>query len=145
LQALEQVPCNDKECTLIFDAMSIRQQLCWSEVDHRYMGYCDYGNNFNLEGNEIEAKEVLVFMVVSLKGKWKWPIGYFFKNGMLSTTLTELIKTALVLTNKAKLKVRSITCDGENANISALKILGCNVFPPDHQNIKNFFIHPVEN
>lgn len=111
LQALEQVPCEDKDCTLIFDAMSIWQQLCWSEVDHRYISYCNYGNNFNFEGNEIEAKEVLVFMVVSLKGKWKWPIAYFFKTGMLSATLAELIKTALILTSKAKLKVRSITCD----------------------------------
>lgn len=71
LQALEQVPCEDKDCILIYDGMSIRQQICWSEVDHRYIGYCDYGNDFNIEGNEIEAKEVLAFMVVSLKGKWK--------------------------------------------------------------------------
>lgn len=64
---------------------------------------------------------------------------------MLSATLAELIKTALILTSKAKLKVRSITCDGENANVSALKILGCNIFHENHQDIKNFFIHPTEN
>lgn len=49
--------------------MAIREQLCWSQADHRYIGY--YGNNLNFEKNETEAKEVLVFMVVNLKGKWK--------------------------------------------------------------------------
>jgi len=138
LQALEQVPCEDKDCILIYDGMSIRQQICWSEVDHRYIGYCDYGNDFNIEGNEIEAKEVLAFMVVSLKGKWKWPIAYFLKHGMLSTTLAELIKTALILTSEVKLRVRSITCDGENTNISALNKLGCNVFSENYEDIRNF-------
>lgn len=71
LERLQQVPDEDKDCALIFDGMAIRQQLVWSKADHKCVGYCDYGNNFNFEGKETEAKEVLVFMVVNLKGKWK--------------------------------------------------------------------------
>jgi len=84
-------------------------------------------------------------MVVNLKGKWKWPIAYFLKNGMSSTTLTELIKTALILTSNIQLRIRSITCDAESTNVSAFNILGCNLFPSNHQDIKNFFSHPVNN
>lgn len=76
LQKLKEVPSEDRDCNLVFDGMAIRQQLCWNETEHKFMDYCDYDNNYNIEGNDIQAKEALVFMVVSLKGKWKWPIGY---------------------------------------------------------------------
>lgn len=125
--------------------MAIRQQLCWNETEHKFVGYCDYGNNYNIEENEIQVKEALVFMVVSLKGKWKWLIGYILKNGMLSATLAELINTALKLTAEVNLKVRSVTCDGEKVNVSAFKILGCNLFPDNHEEIVNSFPHPSEN
>lgn len=144
-EVLQRIPDEDKDCNLIFDGMEIRQQLCWDKVEQKYVGYCDYGNNFNFEGNEIEAKEALVFMIVNLKAKWKWPIGYFLKNGMSSTTLVELIKTVLILTAEVKLRVKSITCDGETVNVSALKILGCNLFPHNYQNIVNYFKYPTEN
>jgi len=80
LEKLQQVPDEDKDCALIFDAIVIRQQLVWNKADHKCIDYCDYGNTFNFEGNETEAKEALVFMMVNLKGKWKWPIAYFLKN-----------------------------------------------------------------
>lgn len=57
--------------------MAIRQQLCWSQTENKFVGYCDYDNDLNFEKKETEAKEVLVFMLVNLKGKWKWPIAYF--------------------------------------------------------------------
>lgn len=145
LEELKKLSCEDKDCCLIFDAMSIRKQLCWSEVDHKYVGYCDYGNNFNFETNETEATEALVFMLVNIKGKWKCPIAYFFKNGMQSTTLAELIKTALILTSNVNLKVRAITCDGVSVNISALHSLGCKLLPNNHEDIVNYFDHPSEH
>lgn len=45
------------------------------------LGICDYGNKTTIEDSETYATEVkLVFMLVSLSEKWKWPIGYFFIN-----------------------------------------------------------------
>lgn len=83
-------------------------------------------------------------MVVNLKGKWKWPIAYFFKNSMPSATLAELINTALILTSKRKLRIRSITCDAESINVSAFNKLGA-ISSSNHQDIKNFIIHPIDN
>lgn len=145
LEILEKIPDEDKDCALIFDGMAIRQQLCWSQTENKFVGYCDYGNELNFEKKETEAKEVLVFMLVNLKGKWKWPIAYFLKNKMSSMVLAELIKTALTLTAQIKLKIISVTCDGEAVNTSALNILGCNIFPDNLEEIINFFIHPTEN
>jgi len=104
LEILEKIP--DEECALIFDGMSIRQQLCWSQTENKFVGYCDYGNDLNFEKKETEAKEVLVFMLVNLKGKWKWLIAYFLKSKMSSIVLAELIKSINVNnTNKIKNKI----------------------------------------
>lgn len=91
--------------------MSIRQQICWSEVDHRYIGYCDYGNDFNIERNEIEAKEV-GFHDGKFKRKVEVTNSIFFKTwnaiNNFSGNLAELIKTALILTSKIKSKINNL-------------------------------------
>lgn len=46
--------------------MAIRQQVLLDEYTHRFVGFCDYGNNISLENNENTAKEALIFMLVSL-------------------------------------------------------------------------------
>lgn len=62
---------------------------------------------------------------------------------MNSSVLAQLIKVALTLTSKVNIKVRSITCDGESTNCSALRELGCNIFTDTYDNIINFFQHPT--
>ncbi|EFN66196.1 THAP domain-containing protein 9, partial [Camponotus floridanus] len=125
LCALKELNDEDKDCCLIFDSMAIRQQLIWDQKKHKYIGFCDYGNNINLENKDTEATEALVFMLISLKGVWKWPIAYFFKHGMSAMTLAELIKTAFILTTEAGLRIRAVTCDGDS----------------NYKNINNFFPH----
>lgn len=65
-------------------------------------------------------------MLVSLNGKWKIPIGYFFQNKLSAVTQVELIRSALSLSHNAGLRVGGgVTCDGSYTNILSLKILGC--------------------
>lgn len=91
--------------------MAIRKQIIWDKKSNQFLGHCDYGDQFNIEGPETPATEALVFMLIGLNGKWKWPIGYFFINKINSTTLAELIKSALILTSNVGLQVQSVTCD----------------------------------
>lgn len=123
--------------------MAIRQQILWDEKNKKFVDFSNYGNDINLEKNETIAKEALVFMIVSYNGKWKWLIAYFLKNSITSTILVELINTALILTADVGIKIRSVTCDGENTNCAALKELGCNIFTNKFENIKNDFKHPT--
>jgi len=143
LNALKKFPEEDKDCALLLDSMAIRQQILWDEKNNKFVGYSDYGNDINLERNETLAKEALVFMLVSYNGKWKWPIAYFFKNSISSKILAELINTALILTAEVGIRVRSLTCDGENTNCAALKELGCTIFVHKFENLKNEFPHPT--
>jgi len=46
----------------------------------KYVEFSDYSNELDLEGTNIPVTEVLVFMLVSLNGKWKVPVGYVFQN-----------------------------------------------------------------
>ena len=78
-EAMKMFPNLDKDCTLMVDGMSIRKQLIWDTKSKSYLGFCDYGNDINLEPKKTEAKEALVMMVVGLRRRWKWPIGEFLK------------------------------------------------------------------
>lgn len=55
LDSLQTLDANDKHCTLAFDAMSIRKQIIWNDKNNKFLGYCDFGNNLDLEGNETPA------------------------------------------------------------------------------------------
>lgn len=142
---LKNLPSDDKDCNMIFDSMSIRQQLLWNEQEGKIVGYVDYGNDIHIEEKDSLANESLVFMLVAFNGKWKWPIGYFLKKSLSAAILAELILTALSLTSESDLKVRSITCDGASVNVSALNKLGCNIYSDNYESIINNFKHPTRD
>lgn len=85
--------------------MAIKKQILWDKKVDKFIGLSDYGNELDLEGNDTPATEVLVFMLVSLNGKWKCPVGYFLQNKVNSATQAELIKTALTITHNTGLRV----------------------------------------
>lgn len=145
LEGLKNLPAEDKDCTLMFDGMSIHEQILWDQAYNRSAGYCDYDNYITLELKEATAKKALVFMLVSLNGKWKWPIGYFLKHSITANILKELVLTALTLTAQAQLHVHVVVCDAEAVNCSTLQQLGCNIFANSFNNLKNSFQHPTLN
>lgn len=72
------------------------------------MGNCDYGNEIDIDGIDTPASEVLVFMLVSINGRWKLPVGYFLQNKITAIAQTELIKSALTHAYEADLNVCSV-------------------------------------
>jgi hypothetical protein len=139
LQALNGLDEKEKNCCLIFDSMAIKQQITWSGEKHKYIGFCDYGNAVSLKNNDVEAKEALVFLLVSLKRAWKWPIAYFLVNKTSLAILCQLIKNVLILCREYNLRVHSVTFDGDACNCSAINMLGAEIFTEDYRQIKNSF------
>lgn len=115
-EEISKFPSQSRNCNLVFDSMAIHKQLIWDDCKKRYIGTCDYGNGITIEDTKGYATEVLAFMLVSLSGKWKWPIAYFLINKITATILSELIKTALSLSYKSGIKIWSVTCDGAHVN-----------------------------
>lgn len=135
----------DRQCNLVIDEMKIKKATLWDRHKLKTYGFCDYGLNLKLESTSKIAKNALVFMLVSIKGKFKWPIAYFLTNSVNATSQTELIKTAIALCHENNIKIRSVTCDGPKVNISTLNRLGCSIYENSYEEIKNFFPHPVTN
>jgi len=140
--ALKNLNPDDKHCSLMFDAMSIKKQILWDEKLQKFVGNCDYGNEIDIEGIDTPASEVLVFMLVSINGRWKLPVGYFLQNKITAIAQAELIKSALTHAYDSGLNVCSVTCDGAYTNFSSLKILGCE-FGSSYDDIKCWFEHPI--
>ncbi|KYN29019.1 THAP domain-containing protein 9 [Trachymyrmex cornetzi] len=112
------------------------RKLIWNKSKKKFIGMCEYGNNTIMEDSETPATEVLVFMLVSLTGKWKWPIAYFFINKISTSIQVKLIKTALILSQQSGIKVWSITCDGAYVNYSTMNLLGCDLYVDDYSKLK---------
>ncbi|KAL4121355.1 hypothetical protein QTP88_013884 [Uroleucon formosanum] len=79
---------------------------------------------------ESAATEVLVFLLLNLKKKWKWPIGYWFVDKIKSTVQSQLIKMVIIECNEFGIKIINVTCDGAYAYLSTFKILGCDLDQP---------------
>jgi len=85
---------------------------------------------------ESPATEALVFLIVSVTGKFKCPIGYFLCDKVNASILSTIVSDAIKMLAECGVKVHSITCDGTNANVAAIKILGADIKAGDY-----FFYH----
>lgn len=124
--------------------MALRKQILWSDKFNKFVGYCDFGGELQLEGLDVPATEALVFMLVSLNGRWKLPIAYILQNKISAIAQAELVKTVLDHTYQAGITVWGITCDGAYTNSARMKILGCDT-GNNYNDIKCWFPHPVNN
>ncbi|GFO46762.1 THAP domain-containing protein 9 [Plakobranchus ocellatus] len=65
----------DKECTLIFDEMTIKEAVVYNIRDDEIMGFEDYG------------KRGLVFLARGLTSNWKQSFVFFLSRGTVKDTL----------------------------------------------------------
>lgn len=143
-EALQYFPTEDKDCNLVLDGMSIRKQILWDSKNEKFIGYCDFGNDLQLQNVDTPATEALVFMLVSINGKWKWPIGYFLQTKSSANIQAELMRTAINLSIKYGLRVLSVTCDGTFSNFSSLSYLGCTI-RGNIDDLVPYFLHGDKN
>ncbi len=69
----------------------------------KYEGFVDFGPDLDLGedvNREVLATEALVFMLVGLTGRWKFPIGYFLINKIDADVQSRLVQIALNLSHE---------------------------------------------
>lgn len=125
-------------CNLVIDEMAIRQQKIFDGKKHH--GYVDFGLNDTNDGQNL-ASSALVLLLVCLNQTWKIPIGYFFTHGLSSDKLANIINLALSKCAEINVEVVSVTCDGSQTNIAAMRVLGCKLNDP--KSLKTTFKHPA--
>ena len=123
-----------KEVALIFDSMSIRKQIVYDKKNGFNIGNVNLGG---LPTCDRLAKEALFFQVVSFSIPFKAPVAYFLVDSINSDLQAQILMTVIEKLHEVNVKVRSVTCDGPQANIQTLKNVGC-----DLQD-KPQFPHPV--
>ena len=134
---------DDKFCNLVLDGMAIKKEAIPHPTTQNIAGFCNFGEEMNicLDDPTKPAVEALVFMLVSLNGKWKWPIGYFLQSKSTSSVQAQLISTAIEHCANVGLKVMNVTCDGTHTNVATFEHLGC-VVKSDLNNMQTNFLHP---
>ena len=109
--------------------MSIKASTTYNKTTGNFEGIVDLGNEIVVDDENEVATEALVFMLVSLRKSWKYPIGYVLINKVDATTLHSLLSHAL-LSIEHKLQVYSITMDGTSTNLAAMELFGCKLKDP---------------
>lgn len=136
LDSIKKTP-GPKMFSLVVDGMSIRKRVTIDKATNRMVGYVDIGHQH--DGPVKEAKEALVFLLVPVAGRTRYPAAYFFINSIDATLQSALIRQFLQLTAEKSITVINITCDGCRANLTTLKMLGAVV--PE----RPWFPHPSKD
>ncbi|XP_072155525.1 uncharacterized protein [Bemisia tabaci] len=112
----------DRYCTLMFDEISLRQQLWYNRGQDRIEGFQDH------KGQGVSSKLAdhgLVFMIQGLRRHYKQPVAYYLSHSATTAErLVIFIKNVIRACRDAGLHIASTVCDLGTSNVSALKKLG---------------------
>lgn len=140
---MKHIPQDDKDCNLVFDSMAIRKKILYDSNEDKFFGYCDFGG-IVAESQETPATEVLVFMLVGLKSKWKCPIGSFLQSKSTAIIQAGLVKTAIVMAKDVGMRVWGVTCDGTSTNLSTMTHFGCKLHGSYNELVEYFSISCID-
>jgi len=116
--SMQKMSDRDRYCCLLFDEMSIRENVRFNQ---KLEGYEDYGTERTCN----VANHALLFMVRGLHRKWKQPVAYYFIRGSTKAgLLMKFLKEVLGACQNAGLHVVATVCDMGANNVSALQMLG---------------------
>ena len=122
----------------MLDEISIKEDVEWD--GNRFLGYVDVGDGVHDDDSPL-AGHALVFMVVSINGCCKAPVGYFFISGMNGSERANLVQICLRKLHDIGVKVVSLTCDGPSCHFTMNNELGASLRPDC---LRTHFKHPCE-
>ena len=111
--------------------VKIKSSTIYNKETGCFEGFVNYGNGIIVDDENQIAADALVFMLVSLKKSWKYPIGYVLINGIDATNLHSLLSQALKYSAEHNLKMYCVTMDGTSTNFASMKIFGCKLNDPN--------------
>jgi hypothetical protein len=112
----------DRYCCLLFDEMSIRENVRFNQKFNCIEGFEDLGS----QGRTCNiANHALLFMVRGLHRKWKQPVAYYLSCGSTKAEmLVQFLKEVLDACQHVGLHVVATVCDMGTNNVKTMKLLG---------------------
>lgn len=117
----------------------------WNFQTQEWMGTVDTGgqlNDWDDSGNPKFASKAFVLMLVCLNKHFKAPVAYYLVDSLDARDKSKLVRELLIELYSKKIKVVSVTFDGDSAQISACNHLGANLDIFDN-NFQPYFYHPL--
>jgi hypothetical protein len=120
--SLQKMSEKDRYCCLLFDEMSIRDNVRFNQKFDFIEGFEDLGSR----GRTCNvANHALLFMIRGLHQKWKQPVAYYLSRGSTKAEmLVQFLKEVLEACQNVGLRVVATVCDMGTNNVKALKLLG---------------------
>ena len=112
---------NAKHMFLILDEISLRVGINYDEKSGKLIGFEDDGNKMN----DKLASSALCLMAVGIIERWKYPIGYFYTQSVMSTnSISEIVKSSIKMCEAAGFVVHGVNTD-QGSNFEKLfRLLG---------------------
>ena len=100
------------ECSLIFDAMTIKKGVIFNKSKGCYQGFVVLGENIVACGeDDTVATEALIFMISALQSYWKYPIGYVLIDKINADNLYCLLFNLSCTSVTTRQQSKSSNCD----------------------------------
>jgi hypothetical protein len=121
----------DQYCCLLFDEMSIRENVRFNKKFDCNEGFEDLGSQCRTCNI---ANHALLFMVRGLHWKWKQPVAFYLSCGCTKAKiLVQFLNEVLGVRHSVGLHVVATVCDMGTNNVNALKLLGSAIRKPFFQ------------
>ena len=136
----EKLSIKDKLILIAFDEMSLKSDLKYNVKHDLLDGLHNTGDG---EISKYIANYVTVFMIKSLSGTWKQPVGYFFTSGVMPADLIIVkLKQCIDRVINCGLMPKLMICDQGPSNRGCITKLGININKPFfvYTNMKIFFM-----
>jgi len=120
-RTLQTMSHGDNVCCLMFDEMSIRENLHFNQKLGGIDGFEDLGSHSRTSSI---VNHALVFMLRGLRKRWKQPVAYYLIHGSTKgEMLVNFLMEVLDACHNAGLEIVATMCDMGANNVKALKLL----------------------
>lgn len=104
-------------CSLIFDEMSIRKHLQWSDSRKEFLGSITYGFRSNCEEVPL-ATNVIVYMLNGINVPFQMPVAFYFIGTLSGIEKSNLLRQISTAIHKCGVRIMTVTFDGFSTNLT---------------------------
>lgn len=127
-------------CSLVFDEMSIRQQVLFSLSNLNYMGF---NNNPESQENTV-VKQAIVFILNGIDVNFECPVAYFFIDSLKKVPRSNMVMDIIKSVTRCGIKITNLTFDGHPSNVPMCELFGAKI-KDVADDVRSFILNPINN
>lgn len=112
-------------CSVMFDEMSIRKHIQWSNSEHKFIGYYTTESPTEKDDKKSDVtNQALVFIVRGVNSDFQLPMAFYLITALEASKKKDIVENLLEKVIDCGVIVSSITFDGFYANKRMCKLMG---------------------